>query len=169
MAGDMVGLYWLNWSGETGLIVAAEVAHRFSAIEVALEEAKTWREFERLSPKGEFESLSLWWCNGGENIYEIDGQYRFIDAVDLEEFWQVCGPDYVIAADKPFDSFSVPGVSDCVYPAWASNTAEDILPDEFVRRFGKVNGSPGAGAWTEYRQEDREEIEEYLADHGFSL
>ena len=153
-------------SDEAGIFVEKEIYARHRLIQLAVDEASTWRELEALLPPGEFEGFDVWWCNGGERIYQDGDQARFIEPGDLDEFWRFCGEEYVIGPDEPYDGDLI-GVSECDYPAWLSHTAENILPREFVERYATHVGNPGSGLWYEYQLSELMEMVDYLRDCGF--
>lgn len=156
------------WEGDAGIFLEKGVYARNRLINHALAKATTWKELEKLLPDGEFESFDFWCSTCGEYIYQDGDEYRFIDPKELEAFWQDDGEKYVIKSDDPYDPDML-GVDECAYPDWLYQTAEDILPKEFVERFGTGVGGPASGAWIEYQIADLMEMVDSLRVSGFEV
>lgn len=164
-------LVFMLWSDDTGVFFAKKNYEHLKTVEAALNEAETWRDFERMCPPGEFEDLGMWWCNRGEYIYEIDGEYRFIDSDELVEFLRDDGREQVIGADEKFNRSMIPGGDDGDYPPWTMMTADKILPGEFADEFseGAVGGPAAGGWWIEYPVAEIDEMTRWLEPRGFSV
>ena len=162
------GVVFQLWSDDAGVFFSKETYARYRLIEIAIGKAKTWQEFEELLPDSEFERLDLWWANGGEHAYHDSEQLRFIAAEDITEFRRLCGESRIIRPLDKFDASRI-GVDEGDYPPWLSNTADDILPKEFVERFGNRVGGMTSGTWTEYPLEDLMEMVEVLSLEGHSV
>jgi hypothetical protein len=156
------------WSDDTGVFFKKETYARFRLIELAIKKAKTWQDLEKLLPDGEFKNFSFWWVNGGEWVYEDLEDLRFIDSKDLAEFWKLCGEGRLVRSEDEYDP-NLLGVSEGDYPAWLNDTADEILPKEFIKRFGKGVASMVSGYWIEYQLSDLMEMVENLGSHGFSV
>ena len=159
------------WEGDSGIFLEEETYLRLKAIRTALETARTWGRYEKLCPEGEFAALPLWHQNGGEYVYEVDGEPHFIGPEEFPDFLENSGRAYVIKPGKRFDSRIIPGVDDGDYPPWLDSTAEDILPGEFVETFADlVDGAPASGGtWTEYDASEVDEMVSWLEARGFSV
>jgi hypothetical protein len=154
------------WEGEAGIFVEKETYARNRDIQHALDKAVTWRDLERLLPDGEFDSFDFWLSTCGEYVYKDGEEYRFIDPEEIDKFMQDYGERFVIKPDDPYCK-GLLGVFDGYYPDWLYQTAEEILPKDFVERFGTGVGGPVSGAWIEYQVSDLMEMVDALRASGF--
>ena len=80
------------WEGDEGIFFTKKDYMHLKTIDAALEQAKTWREFEALLPTGEFDKLRLW--EDEEYIYCDGENYRYIDPNKVAEFVE----DYTLSS-----------------------------------------------------------------------
>ena len=88
------------------------------ALHGALSEAKTWGEFRRLLPEGEWETIQDLLIDWGG--YDEDDPER--------ERWEL--------DETPFSPHSIPGFSDGDYPTWAQQSLDEVLPEDLLLTFG---------------------------------
>jgi hypothetical protein len=157
------------WSDFEGVFFRKIDYLELQTVHKALYQSKTWREFSERLPGGEFESLSMWVENDGEYIYGVDGDLKFIESREYPDFMRDYGADYIIRADDPFDSSSVPGAQDGDYPGWTYRIADECLPEEFKNKYGERVSSMVSGSWWEFPKEQLDEMTQYLEIRGFTV
>jgi hypothetical protein len=121
-------LYYREAPHDNYLVFAPERALLVDQIHRAIEESKTWGEFRKRLPAGEYQRL-----------------YKDIFSSDPE----VIGEDEDAREpgdDETFSSESVPGYSDGDYPPWVVQELHRYLPCEVTKEFAIrkdtfVNGS----------------------------
>jgi hypothetical protein len=141
----------------------------FRVLEMAMTQAKTWREFRCLLSNDDFEELPFWYGNYGGYIYQEDGR-RYFDYNDSDgKFYE--DPDvWLIDADDAFEYGDVPGVSDGDFPPWTYTMLDKSdLPQEFFERFAEGVDSALNGSWFVIPKEHIGEAIEYLQSEGYEL
>ena len=157
------------WSGAGYVLLREPDWRRFSRIDAALQRARTWGELEQAMPEGEFETLTHWYANDGQYVYEVGGVVRFCTREDDSSQVQH-EEEFVIRSDDPLDPCSVHGYADGDYPPWIPNMLEPgDLPRGFAESFGEGVGSPAAGAWWEFRESALSEMTRVLAGSGYMV
>lgn len=91
---------------ECALFAERSKAERVAQIWRALNESKTWGEFRRGLPEGEWEDLPIDW-NGEEP-----------------------------SDDDPFSYDDVPGAADGDYPEWLQKTQLEWFPEDLSEKYG---------------------------------
>ena len=147
---EPIHLVFQWWEGREGVFIEKLKYTQLRQVEYAIVKSKNWGEFRALLPEGEFEALSCWWENGGENVYQEEGRYLYIEPNDLDVFWEECGEEYLIREEDRFDDSDLPGRMDGDYPPWTYSFADDLLPEEFVKVYGKPIASMISGSWIEF-------------------
>lgn len=156
------------WAEDAGIFLEKETYARCRLIQLAIDTAETWHDLEQLLPGGEFQRLGTWRSCGGKHIYQDRAGYRFIAPDELDEFWNVFGRAYLVRSTDAFDPDLI-AAAEGDYRGWLIDTAENILPREFVARFGTGAGSAATGCRFEYRLSDLVEMVEALGANGFSV
>lgn len=169
MKKSLKNVVFVLWQDDSGIFVDADQYDRDTKIHVALGSAKTWGEFRKLMPPDEFEELSQWRCNDGEQIFEQQDIYYLIQHGDLPEFMESMGEDYIIHSTDTFDPMQVWGFGDGDYPGLHNNTSDDSFHDEFVQKYGTPVSSMVAGSWTQYPLDKLEEMTAELEKYGFEV
>ena len=137
----------------------------YRAIEGA--NGKTVREFKRMLPPGEFESLHCWMANDGVGIYFDEERYYFTDqgtVVKLPEYYE-----YIVRADDKFTTDMLPDYDGGGYPPFLKPEQEEFLPTEFCQEFGIDTPSFLDGNWWEFPINRIEEMKMFLDSRGFSV
>ena len=147
---ESISLVFQWWEARQGVFIEKLKYSQLRQLEYAIAKSKTWGEFRSLAPEGEFESLSCWCKNGGENVYKDGGQYHSIEPEDLDAFWTDYGEEYLIRSEDVFSDSDLPGRLDGEYPPWTYSFADDLLPEGFVRVYGKPVSSMVSGSWMEF-------------------
>ena len=143
---------WLVYHcvGNGGVVFdTVEGALYADAVHGALEEAKTWGEFRRLLPAGEWETV--------EEI--LSSQDDDLDP-ECRRWWEEDA--------SPFGMEDIPGLSDGYYPAWRQADMEEIVPEDLLRAFGKSECSPNGEFWL-VPHENAEGLAEALRLRGYHV
>ena len=134
---------WLVYSlAGNGGAVFDTVDHAIyaDAVHGALQEAKTWGEFRRLLPEGEWETVE-------ERLSEAFGD-ELLQREDEEENEDEPAPERHWENDAaPFTMSDVPGLDEGDYPAWRQADMEEVVPEDLLEAFGKIEASPNGPFW----------------------
>jgi hypothetical protein len=146
-------LYRISHNG--GAVFAEKtVAHRIDAIQRALSEAKTWGEFRRMLPKGEWKHIV------GE-ISEHHGDPRSDSGDDIPR-WDL--------DETPFNGFGdMPGVSDGDYPPWLQQAQDKILPADILKNFAKLKDSVLNGSFWQIDEDKADQVAAVLRARGYMV
>lgn len=124
-----------------GLVIAAEARARFvDQIRRALDSSATWKDLQAALPPGEYDRIA-------EAVAECEDERPRLD--------------------QPFDACEVPGVSEGDYPPWLQPEMESILPDEVLRKFGRVESTMLNGSYVHIDPAQRAELTRELERQGF--
>jgi hypothetical protein len=121
-------LYFREAPHDTYLVFAPpERAHFIDQIHRAIEDSKTWGEFRKLMPAGEYQRLY-------EDVFSSDPE-------DVEEDESAREP-----TDSEAFPHDVPGYCDGEYPPWLAQEQGKYLPAEVLKEFATradtfINGS----------------------------
>lgn len=66
-------------------------------------------------------------------------------------------------------SSQIRGLGDGDYPPWLYSAANELLPQEFRKKFGELASTSVAVAWTEYPANQIDTITRWLEQKGFSV
>jgi hypothetical protein len=117
----------------------------------AIEESKTWGEFRRRLPAGEYEKLFA-------EVFGTDP-----DAIAKDEYAQEP------ADDAEFSSDFVPGYCDGDYPPWLATRQHRYLPAEVLREFGRQESSVLNGLFWQLDPAKAELIVTRLRSLGYTV
>lgn len=124
----------------------------------ALHSAKTWGEYRRLLPEGEWEERAEMYP-----VMSEDGKPLMRDGAPVLEYEE--GQD----DDDPFDADSVPGVGDGDYPTWLQQSMIDWLPEPILEKYGRYYDTRLNGDSVEFDSADRDAIVEELRALGHTV
>lgn len=131
------------------------VALRIDAIHRALDKAKTWGEFRRMLPKGEWAKL--------ERQLMEDGDPRSAEDDDEAIRWDL--------DDTPFSGYggSIPSASDGDYPLWLQQVQDKILPSDILKTFATLKDSVLNGYFWYIEEEKGDQIAALLRARGYTV
>ena len=133
-------LFYTVDTGNIGVVFAnPDKARRVSAIHKAIDKAKSWGEFAKLLPEGEWDSIVAKWEDDGEEP-----------------------PD----PTAKFDSSRIPGHCDGDYPDWLQKEMLDLLPRDLCVKFGKIQDSVINGSLLFIPHESLDGLVKALAERG---
>jgi hypothetical protein len=146
-------LYRISHNG--GAVFAEKsVAHRIDAIHPALSEAKTWREFRRMLPKGEWKEIV-------GKISEWYDESRPDDESDVLR-WDL--------DETPFNGFEdVPGVSEGYYPPWLEKAQDQILPADILENFATLKDTFLDGSFSHIDEDKADQVVAALRAKGYKV
>ena len=125
---------------ECALFAERNKAERVAQIKTALLGSKTWGEFRRGLPEGEWEDLPIEW----------EGEYP--------------------SDDDPFTYDDIPGASDGDYPEWLQQTQLEWFPQDLTEKYGgQVTSSVLNGPFLELPADKAEEIADALRLRGHTV
>lgn len=122
-----------------------EEAMRVHKVHTAIKTAKTWADFRRLMPEGDY--------------HELVNQVR----KDWDEE-ESAGP--MPSDDEAFDSDRLPGYNDGDYPDWLQARADKFLPRDVLERFGVRETTVLNGNFWRLDPKDESGIVAMLATRG---
>ena len=121
------------------------------AVNVAIEEAKTWGEFRRLLPGGEWIKVY--------NRLIVERGYDDEERQNLQ--W---------ADDSaPFDPNQICGFPNGDYPRWAQQRMHEIVPRDILARFGQWTASVHQGMFWLIPHENAKALANALRERGFHV
>ena len=130
-AGDQ-GWLVVKYAANDGLVVqSVEDAIYQDAIQGAIEEAKTYGEFRRLLPEGEWENV-------------VDRLSTPEECEDADELWY---EDPAFDWNTPFDCQLIAGFCEGDYPAWAQAEMDAVLPEELLEKYATSTSSVHNGPY----------------------
>ena len=142
---------WLVYHevGNGGLVFdTVENALYAEALSGALEEAKTWGEFRRMLPAGEWETV--------EALLQSRSAHDDDEGAPWDE------------DAAPFTSSDIPGLDDGYYPEWRQADMEEVVPEDLLETFGKRECSPNGMFWL-VPHEHAEALAEALRQRGYHV
>ena len=141
-------------AGNGGLVVQSvrDALHE-EAIIGALDEAKTYGEFRRLLPEGEWENV--------------------LDRLRTPEAWEDADEAWYLAEDfdwnTPFDASDVAGYYDGDYPAWAQASLGAVLPEDLLQKYATVTHSVHNGPYFHIPHASASELIADLRARGYTV
>ena len=133
-------LFYTVDTGNIGVVFAdPDIARHVSAIHKAIHEARTWDDFAKLLPPGEWDEILRKWDDSCEEL-----------------------PDP--AAE--FDSSKIPGFCDGDYPVWLQKEMLRLLPRDLCEKFGKIQDSVFNGPFLFVPPENLDGLVKALAERG---
>ena len=151
---------WLviKYAANDGLVVQyVEDAIYQDAINGAILEAKTYGEFRRLLPDGEWEIVV-------ERLAVPEG---WADAdEDADEAWY---DDPAFDWNTPFDATLVGGFCEGDYPAWAQAEMDNVLPEDLLDKYATSGNSVHNGPYWHIPHESAEALIADLRALGYSV
>jgi len=131
--------------------------------------SKTWGEFRRRLPRGEFEALPLWIENEGTFVYRSGGRYQFTGGDDVRRLIEESDGQCVIRSSDKFDPELIPGFSDGDWPPFLEPDQDGILPRDFCVTYGTRKYSFVSGSWWEFPLERAREMKADLEARGYRV
>ena len=129
--------------GPTGGLVFAEAGRvlKVAGVYRAIEDSRTWGEFRKALPLGEYERIA--------------------------QILKDCGDGELPDDSDVFNAEMVPGFCDGDYPPWLEQEMESLSPWEVIERFGRREQTSFNGSFYHLDPEHGEEIIRVLRQHGY--
>ena len=130
-----------------GLVFATPArAEAISQIHNALENSKTWGEFRRAMPEGEYRSFAA-------QTYSQDPDE----------------PEAIPDDDEVFDCGRIPEYNDGDYPPWLQPEMDLLLPEDLLDSYADVTTTAFNGSYFHIEQDREREFVEQLRRRGFEV
>jgi hypothetical protein len=149
--GEQISILWSEHPFG-GVVFAFEAeARRLDRIYWALEHAKTWGEFRRLLPEGEWDDV--------------------VEALDLTDQDNLQFEDdqspWIAFLGQPFDACELTGDGD--YPKWLQQHMDKVLPPDLVEKYGEWQRSSFNGEFLHIDPDHIDEIVTALRNRGYQV